>query len=63
MHDIIPFLIVIVLVVLLSMLGLGLGALMKKKTPLKGSCHGVSCESQGKKGHHHGCACGNEPSR
>ena len=58
MTSFIPFIAVVAFVVLISMLGLGLGVLLKKKTPLKGSCRGAACEAQGHEGRRHeGCAC------
>ena len=43
--------------VLLAMLGLGLGTLLKKRTPLRGSCRGVACEHGGPHQGDGGCLC------
>ena len=49
-----------VLFVLIAIVGLGLGAALGKRTPLKGSCHGSTCSASGDEGL---CRCGNAGGR
>jgi hypothetical protein len=57
MTSLLSFVVIVLAIFVISMLGLALGVVLKKKTPLKGSCRGVACEARGDEARQQGCAC------
>lgn len=49
--------------VAVAMAGLAVGVLLRKRTPLRGSCRGAACEREGEKAMHEGCLCAREADR